>query len=317
MVDPFRVNEITKASKTAGDKVTAVEAVATVASVINNNMGEEAIKVADAQAAKASMVVSGDAIAKLALSSPEQSSSSQKANFQKYVVLDGDTLWSIARKFSVTTDSIKWSNKMSDEDFVKPGQELLIPSITGIIYTVKAGDSIEGIASRYKASAKMITDQNNLYGEDIKAGMVIIIPDGSVDEPVSTPTPATSPTNSRLKIAGTTKGSVPSSIASSSGPNRFPWGYCTWWVAHKRYIPWNGNAWQWYGNAIAYGRPVGKKPVAGAVMVTWESPIGHVAYVESVNGNSFTVSEMNYVGYGRVSTRTVTTSSVPLIGFIY
>jgi surface antigen len=106
-------------------------------------------------------------------------------------------------------------------------------------------------------------------------------------------------------------------VAASAGPNRFPWGYCTWWVAHKRYIPWRGNAWQWYGNAIAYGRPVGKTPVVGAVMVTWESRIGHVAYVESVNGNTFTVSEMNYRGYGIQSTRTITTSSVPLIGFIY
>jgi len=53
-------------------------------------------------------------------------------------------------------------------------------------------------------------------------------------------------------------------------------------------------------------------------MVTWESSVGHVAYVEAVHPNgSFTVSEMNYVGYGRVSSRTVTTGSVSLIGFIY
>jgi surface antigen len=52
-------------------------------------------------------------------------------------------------------------------------------------------------------------------------------------------------------------------------------------------------------------------------MVTWESGVGHVAYVESVSGGSFTISEMNYRGYGIISSRTLTPSSVPLIGFIY
>ena len=52
-------------------------------------------------------------------------------------------------------------------------------------------------------------------------------------------------------------------------------------------------------------------------MVTGESGWGHVAYVESVNGNTFTVSEMNYIGWGVYSTRTITTSQVPLYGFIY
>jgi peptidoglycan DL-endopeptidase CwlO len=82
-------------------------------------------------------------------------------------------------------------------------------------------------------------------------------------------------------------------------------------------VPWSGNAKDWYWNAQAYGRSVGRTPVPGAIMVTWESGYGHVAYVESTNGNTFTVSEMNYKGFGIVSTRTLTTSQVPLIGFIY
>lgn len=317
-VDPFGTAAMTGGFDSAGDKVTAVEAVAAVVSVIDtspeNKMTDEAYEIADAQAAKASLAVAGDSIAKLPVVTTT-SSAKDKANFQKYVVQNGETLWSIARKFSITTDSIKWSNNMTDADFVKPGQELSIPSITGIIYTVKAGDSIEGIASRYKASAAMIEAQNDLFGEKITAGMKIIIPDGQIIEtPAPAPTPAPSP---RTRIAGGSSGSAPAYVAASAGPNRFPWGYCTWWVAHKRYIPWRGNAWQWYGNSQAYGRAVGKTPVVGAVMVTWESSVGHVAYVESVNGNTFTVSEMNYVGYGRTSTRTITTSSVPLIGFIY
>jgi surface antigen len=123
---------------------------------------------------------------------------------------------------------------------------------------------------------------------------------------------------------------------SSSGPawavgpvsgaaNGFAYGYCTWWVAHKRYIPWRGNAYQWWWNARAFGFAEGAAPRPGAVMVmgiSGTSPQGHVAYVESVNPNgSFLVSEMNWWGvsgggWNRVDYRTIS-SMGGVLGFIY
>ena len=123
---------------------------------------------------------------------------------------------------------------------------------------------------------------------------------------------------------------------SSSGPawavgpvsgaaNGFAYGYCTWWVAHKRYIPWRGNAYQWWWNARAFGFAEGTAPRPGAVMVmgiSGTSPQGHVAYVESVNPNgSFLVSEMNWWGvpgggWNRVDYRTIS-SMGGVLGFIY
>jgi surface antigen len=57
-------------------------------------------------------------------------------------------------------------------------------------------------------------------------------------------------------------------------------------------------------------------------MVTWESSVGHVAYVESVRPDgSFTVSEMNYhFILGEINYRTITPSQLGrlgLLGFIY
>jgi surface antigen len=102
------------------------------------------------------------------------------------------------------------------------------------------------------------------------------------------------------------------------GGNHFAYGYCTWYVANRRNIPWFGNAIEWWPNARPYGYAEGASPAVGAVMVTRESPIGHVAYVESVNGDgSWTVSEMNYVGWNTVSRRTIHPGQVPLVGFIY
>jgi surface antigen len=102
------------------------------------------------------------------------------------------------------------------------------------------------------------------------------------------------------------------------GGNSFAYGYCTWYVANRRNIPWMGNAIDWWPNARPYGYAEGGVPAVGAVMVTRESPIGHVAYVESVNGDgSWTVSEMNYAGWNVVDQRTIQPGGVPLVGFIY
>jgi hypothetical protein len=97
----------------------------------------------------------------------------------------------------------------------------------------------------------------------------------------------------------------------------FPWGYCTWYVSTRRQIPWSGDAWSWYGAAISMGYNVGSAPRPGAIMVSKEGPVGHVAYVESVDGSYFTISEMNFRGYGVVDQRTIRIGSIPLYGFIY
>src|SRR5207245_4595266 len=81
--------------------------------------------------------------------------------------------------------------------------------------------------------------------------------------------------------------------------NHFPAGYCTWYAASRRSIPWYGNAIDWWDNARPYGYAEGQQPQVGAIMVTRESiAYGHVAYVESVNRDgSWTVSEMNLTGW--------------------
>jgi peptidoglycan hydrolase CwlO-like protein len=110
----------------------------------------------------------------------------------------------------------------------------------------------------------------------------------------------------------------PGAIVDPPGPNHFAYGYCTWYVANKRNAPWFGDAIQWWPNAPPYGYAEGQTPVVGAIMVTRESGWGHVAYVESVNGDgSWTVSEMNFVGWNVVSRRTLRPGQAPVVGFIY
>lgn len=100
-------------------------------------------------------------------------------------------------------------------------------------------------------------------------------------------------------------------------PNHFAFGYCTWYVATKRFIPWYGNAIEWWANAQAYGYPESQSPKVGSIMVTRESYFGHVAYVEALNSDgSWVVSEMNYTGWDVVDRRTVKFGTTPVVGFI-
>jgi len=46
-----------------------------------------------------------------------------------YVVQSGDSLWSIARRYRITVDSLAKANELEDREGLKPGSKLLIPAI--------------------------------------------------------------------------------------------------------------------------------------------------------------------------------------------
>jgi len=295
------------------NEVTYVQSVATIASVVDENMAKSAYEVANKKDVMPTIAMSDDGfVTKTVLSESREAKNKPKNDIGIYIVQEGDTLWTIARKFDLTTDTLRWANGIADENSVKPGQKILIPPVVGVLYLVKDGDTLKGIARRYSASVAMIISQNDLYGESIKPGMRIMIPDGIGPEaPKPQPEPSAEP------YAPQQQTQVANVYHPTSGYNNFPYGYCTWYVASRRNVAWSGDASAWYGNAAAAGYGVGSRPVPGSIMVTWESGWGHVAYVESVNGNSWTVSEMNYAGWGITSTRTISPGQVPLIGFVY
>ncbi len=126
--------------------------------------------------------------------------------------------------------------------------------------------------------------------------------------------------NASLKEQAASGGGFGGGAPTAAGPpvsNHFPYGQCTYYVATRRNVPWNGNAIAWLWNAAPF-RPEGSTPRPGAIMVTSEGwGLGHVAYVESVGAGSFTVSEMNFAGWGFVDYRTIRPGTVPILGFIY
>ncbi len=218
-----------------------------------------------------------------------------------YRVGPGDDLKAVADRFGVTADDLRWSNaSLTKTDIVKPGDVLTIPPVHGFVYTAQTGDSVQDIADRFHVDAQVLSDFNYLRSDAVAGGTQLVIPGGVG--------PALFPRRATYD---------PPHLGTYSN-TKFAYGYCTWYVASRWPVTWTGNAWEWFGNAKAQGYPTGQIPEPGAILVTWESWVGHVAYVEQVNADgSYVVSEMNYKGWGTIDTRPIKPGGVPLIGFIY
>ena len=93
-------------------------------------------------------------------------------------------------------------------------------------------------------------------------------------------------------------------------------GNCVWWAVYKRndlsfmtMSPETADCPDcWVNDAIDNGYEIGTTPRKGAIAVyphgfKW-SKYGHVAYVESVNGKKYTVSEMGYDSWDCVREKT-------------
>ncbi len=102
--------------------------------------------------------------------------------------------------------------------------------------------------------------------------------------------------------------------------DRFPYGQCTWWAAYNRHVTWSGNARDWLVNARAQSVATSALPSIGAVVVyrpgSGYGELGHVAIVIAVSSSSYTVSEMNFVGWGEVNTRSAGWPDPHVSGFI-
>ena len=106
----------------------------------------------------------------------------------EYVVSKGDTLYGIAQKFGTTVDNLKSINNLTT-DSLAVGQILKIPSeevSSTNTYTVKSGDTLYGIASKYNTTVDELKSLNNLTSNTLSIGQTLKIPSGTTSNNTST-----------------------------------------------------------------------------------------------------------------------------------
>ena len=154
--------------------------------------------------------------------------------------------------------------------------------------------------------------------QDQTAASLVFAPENFIQKPLVVETQITPDPKPVVKSKKAVRSAVSFLIPAVSGNHFFPYGYCTYYVSQKRSIPWSGNAAQWLSGARSYGFTTGSTPQPSAIMVTSEGGrVGHVAYVEAVNDSEVTISEMNYRGFGIISSRTISAGSSVIRGYIY
>ena len=112
----------------------------------------------------------------LKLPSDKASNVEKEENTISYTVQKGDSIYSIARKYSTTIDKIKDLNNLTT-NLLSIGQVLLIPTDTNLetTYTVQKGDSLYSIAKKYDTTVDRLKQLNNLKSNLLSIGQILIV----------------------------------------------------------------------------------------------------------------------------------------------
>jgi peptidoglycan endopeptidase LytE len=292
---PFPGADTPAATVNPLDQVSSTNIALTVAQ--SSNLPETTAVANQAQTATANVAISGTQGNVVAKPQVVTTALKSRADIQTYVTLSGDSVSSVAAKFGITSDSVRWSNGLTG-DAVAPGTKLIVPPINGIVYTVQAGDTADSLAIKFHSSKDQIVAYNDAEITGLTPGEQILIPNA-------------------VENSGQTAASVSGGLGSGTGflwgngpiygYNGYDYGFCTWYVATQISVPANwGNASTWAFYAKASGWTVNHAPTVGAVgqlggEVAWGE--GHVAYVDAVSpdGTQIQYRDMNgLAGWGRV-----------------
>ena len=180
-------------------------------------------------------------------------------------------------------------------------------------------------AKRAIANVAPVVSEENVDGN---TASLVFASDEYIQKPLVAETQITKPepvkkavqaVKAKTVTASTAVARTASAVSSDLSGHSFPYGYCTYYVSTLRAIPWSGNAGTWLNGARAAGFATGSTPQTGAIVVTSEGGYtGHVAIVNSVNEDgTINITEMNYRGWGVVSSRTISGSASFIKGYIY
>lgn len=276
------------------DTLSSSEIAATAAQLAGLPETTAIVNQADSDEASLNMIAAGSSV----ITKPQVVTSNYYSNkdIKSYTVENGDTLASVAAKFGLDQNTIKWSNP-SAGSILTAGEKLLIPPVNGIVYTVKSGDTPASLATKYSSDEAQIIAYNDAEIGGLKPGEVIIIPGGQQPAPVF----------SFANYGGYGGGGFAWGLSAVYGHNGYDYGYCTWYVASQIPVPANwGNASTWaYYAELTPGWNVSSVPTVGSIAQESYSAggAGHVAIVEAVNGGMIEIRDMNGVaGWGRVGT---------------
>ena len=311
---------VSSVSKSAKSKTASVDELAAANAVTNLAETAELPSAGDLRESETSLTIKkslsqndAEVITKPDIVKPDTSAA---RGISSYVTKEGDTMESIAKKFKISSQTLRWANNTTS-DAVEPNKTLVVPLVDGVVYTVKDGDTAQSLAEKYKTSAERVVLYNDIDdGAKLSTGSRIVLPGGELPE---NERPGYVASRSRSTTSGSRNW-----LTASVG-NRYAAGNCTWYAYERRMQlgrpigSFWGHAKAWSDSARAAGFVVNDVPAPGAIIQnTWGGfGYGHVGIVERVDGQNIYIMEMNYRGYNIISPRTIPLAEAHRYNFIH
>jgi len=146
---------------------------------------------------------------------------------KSYVVMKGDSLWTVAKKNGVTVNDLAKANNLKTSTPLQLGQKLSIPSgasqavpvavarsgdtnseSTGPTHVVKGGETLGAIARQHGTTVNTLKRMNGLTSDSLRPGRILLLPEGSVSSMEPAPAPKVTAASTASKASSSTKHTV-------------------------------------------------------------------------------------------------------------
>ena len=112
-------------------------------------------------------------VLKITTNSSNHGSETNSTGKTYYTIKRGDTLWGISRRYGASVQNIVSWNNIQNPNLIYPGQKLILygnyssSSSNTVYYTVQRGDTLWGIARRYRTCPKRIARINGISNPNL------------------------------------------------------------------------------------------------------------------------------------------------------
>ncbi len=135
----------------------------------------------------------------------------------EHVVVEGETISTIAQRYNLQQDTILWENDLTAKSSIKPGDRLRILPTDGVWHRVQKGETVYTLAKKYglgdddAAAQAIISFPFNTFADDdtfaLTTGQSLLVPGGrppakAVTTPVNTYARVTTPDAGAVSATG-------------------------------------------------------------------------------------------------------------------
>ena len=85
-----------------------------------------------------------------------------QAYFEFYTIERGDSLYGIARRYNINPNLLASLNGLNLDDYIYPGQEILIPKSNYSYYITAEGDTLDSVAETFHTSKNKLLEENEI-----------------------------------------------------------------------------------------------------------------------------------------------------------